>query len=116
MDWIAATVESIRSSHFEEVTLRMPEDLATCTRVEARVPDEVHAQWLALDTALLRYLTVRSFKLKVAQSLGGNTGTFVTCMEYLLPSLAGGNLFNFWIHKPSTSHLGGCSFSLVVFR
>jgi hypothetical protein len=86
VDWIAVAVESIKSSHVKEMGLRMPGDLATH---DARLSNAVHTQWLALDKALVKYLTARSFKLEVMVPSMTDKTAFETWVEHLLPNLFG---------------------------
>lgn len=89
VDWITAAVESIKSSHVKEVTLHMPEDLTAHENVNTQLPNAVYAQWLTLDKALVKYLTARSFKLKVIAPPETDRDAFEGCVERLLPDMFG---------------------------
>ena len=89
VDWITVAVESIKSPYVEKMTLCTPHDLMTQENVDTRPPDVAHAQWLALDKALVKYLTSRSFKLKVIAHPGADAAAFEACVERLLPDLFG---------------------------
>ena len=89
VDWITAAVESIRSPHVKEMCLHTPRDLTTREEMDGQLSDTVHAQWLALDKALVKYLTARPFKLKVEASSEMDDTTFEACVERLLPDLFG---------------------------
>jgi hypothetical protein len=101
VDWIAAAVESIRSSHVKEMELHMPGDLRVMTRekIETQLPDAVCVQWLALDKVLVKYLTTRSFKLKVVAPPGAGRDAFEVCAETLLPNLFGKKMLEVCEHR-----------------
>ena len=88
VDWITVAVDSIRSPHIENLTLHMPGGL-TCENIETQLPGAVYTQWLDLDRALVKYLTSRSFRLKVMASPGTAGGAFKAPVERLLPNLVG---------------------------
>jgi len=89
VNWIAAAVESIKSPHVKKMTLYLPDDPTTDEDNEAQIPDAVYLQWLALDKVLVKYLTARSFKLKVVVPHGTGNAAFEARVEHLLPNLFG---------------------------
>ena len=88
VDWITAAVESIKSPHIEKLTLHVPEDL-TCENIATQLPGAVYTQWLDLDRTLVKYLTSRSFRLKVMAPPRTAGDTFEALVERLLPNLVG---------------------------
>jgi len=89
IDWIRVAVESIRSPHVKKITLHMPTDITTRESIETHLPSAVYAQWLDLDRALVKYLTTRSFRLRVVASTVVDRGVFEVCVEHLLPNSFG---------------------------
>jgi len=89
VNWITVAVESIKSSHVKEMTLHTPSDLTTREKIDTQLPGRVYTQWVALDRVLVKYLTARSFKLKVVAPPGASDDTFGACVEHLLPNLFG---------------------------
>ena len=88
VDWITVAVESIKSLHLKKLTLRMPGNL-TCENIETQLPGAVNTQWLDLDRALVKYLTPRSFRLKVMVPSGMDRDASEPLVEQLLPNLFG---------------------------
>ena len=87
VDWITAAVESIKSSHLKEITLYMPGDITTRENAETQLSTAVYAQWMALDGVLVKYLTTRSFKLKVIAASETDRDAFEARVGHLLPVL-----------------------------
>ena len=65
----------------------MPGDLTTRENIDTQLPDTVPTQWRALDEALVKCLTARSFKLKVIVLPGTDETAFKARLERLLPKL-----------------------------
>ena len=89
VNWITTTVESIKSPHVRKMTLHLPDDPTTDEDNNSQIPEAVYLQWLVLDKALVKYLTARSFKLKVVAPHGTGKVGFEARVEHLLPNLFG---------------------------
>jgi len=89
VDWITVAIKSIKSPHVKEMRLHMPGDLTGREDTDAQLPDAVYAQWLALDKVFVKYLTARSFKLKVVAPHRTDRGMFEACVQRLLPNMFG---------------------------
>ena len=89
VNWIISVVKSIRSPHVKRMILHMPRDLTTREQVDSQLPGVVHTQWLALDKALVEYLTTRLLKLEVKAPCWVDKDVFDACVESLLPNLFG---------------------------
>lgn len=90
--WIAAAIGSIKSNRVENVMLQVPEHIKTGEDVETKLSDAVCAAWQVLDKALVKFLTARSFKLKLLVPPEMDGGTRGACARRLLPNLVGKKL------------------------